>query len=359
MKKIIILILCICTILLSSCNKSKGASEQTNNGNDIHGEMLYYATWNDRIVRFDIMNKRASVACPDPLCDHKDIDCPVMAIDKLSVQGNYLYFVKGNTNIDFKVYCYDLLNGIIYEITECVDSTVPIMINEKSYFCAAYYEYDDDGNVIRELWDMYRYNPITKELNKLSTDPWPGMIYLDSYDESRITWNCDTGGDPLYFSTDYDFMNILYIDYSDMDFSLDAGDYSIEGQIVWDAGTWSETLFKVDKTTGERSMIIDGVATSRYCEIGDTFGYLYNTYFHSNDGNTLYFLDCSTFSIRKIATVPDGYSIVDVFVEYGNEMQCGDYVGIRVTNIESDVYSNSMWIINLRTGENFVISFEE
>ena len=57
--------------------------------------------------------------------------------------------------------------------------------------------------------------------------------------------------------------------------------------------------------------------------------------------------------------MPDGYSIVDVFVEYGNEMQCGDYVGIRVTNIESDVYSNSMWIINIRTGENFVISFEE
>ena len=73
MKKLtaIILLISICTLILAGCNTNAPPKAEYKNDRYIY-QLGPSANGKNIIVKFDVIEKTAVPACPDPLCEHKN-----------------------------------------------------------------------------------------------------------------------------------------------------------------------------------------------------------------------------------------------------------------------------------------------
>ena len=103
--------------ILCSCNQSSDLDMNFANPEE---RFIYSYRNYGTLIRYDIIDKKATIACPDPLCEHGK-DCPVTNIFTAYVSKDYIMYGKLENGLlgGYTIYCYDLINGIVSKILEC------------------------------------------------------------------------------------------------------------------------------------------------------------------------------------------------------------------------------------------------
>ncbi len=348
MKKKISILICLLSIILWCC----GCKNDTIvDSGETDGRFMYAATWGGRLIRYDVVSKKATIACPDPLCAHGE-DCLVTNIDRLTVMGDYLCLVRGEFEGD--VYLYDIKQGTIVKILDASQATNSYMIGNNIYFSASQYEYADDGSLSAEVWHVYQYDVATSNLKKISQNALASSVTAISHDDHSIIWEDNDG---RRFSSDYNFQNIVdNVPASDMK----VGEYAYSVVTHYHDGTY---IFKIERTNVKADItetLQDGVMSFRWDVPQNPQGLIYIPSSHS-DENSLFYIDINTNEKRKLCDIPSGVSVSDIFVVEGNEFIVGDYIAFYVhksgeSNEEEIMNSESMMFVNIKTGDNFIIT---
>lgn len=310
------------------------------------------------LLRFDIKRKRATIACPDPLCDHGD-KCPVNGIADVAVAKDYIYFRKGMTDL----YCYRLAENKVERIFRTngrLDMNF-YPVGNRMYFSSCEYEINKtNGSISRQIWNFYRYDAETNQTEKLSKEPIVSSIRVLNSKNGRL--HLEENG--KQYSTDMNFENRSeeWNVKSSENFTLSV-DYAAEGM----------TLSKTDLSTGESKVIASGMVSMRGTYLGDSmnldeghliYGWLYTEGELNEKGeliqlNRLYYIDKETFSSTLLWEGKEPLRISSIWQEGANTLSSGGYVGLRVQHLEDDMITNGLLIVNPMKNEAFVILCEQ
>ena len=186
MKKVLLsLFLVLSLIICCGCSDDKPPVID-NDENFGEQRFLYAATWGGRLIRYDVVDKKATVACPDPQCNHDD-NCLVTKIDRLTVSDDYLLYVRGEFAGD--IYCYDIKAGKIDKIHSAAQSSALYLINDTVFFSASQYEYNEDGSLKSEVWNVYKYDIVSKNLAKINDTPIAASVSESLADLFQVLYN--------------------------------------------------------------------------------------------------------------------------------------------------------------------------
>lgn len=345
MKKVILVISFL--ILLGACY---GCSNEYQPIVEAREEecFLYAATWGGKIIRYDVLAKKASVACPDPQCAHGK-DCLVTLIDRLTVSDDYLLYVRGEMSGD--AYCYNLRSGTIDKIISAAQASTLYLIDKTVYFSASQYEYNDDGSLRGEVWNVYKYVINSKQLTKISDEALATSVRVTRHTEDTLIWR---GDDNTRFSSDYDFKNIVN--------NLPSQPQTFDGY-VYNAETHNHDgmyIYKVVRNSilnSTMETVQDGILSFRWDNPDSPKRLIYMPL----GEEALYSVDLATLKKQKLCDIPNGISITDIFAVEGNDYVVGDYIAFYVHNAseedeEAKLTSESLMFVNVTSGEFFIIT---
>ena len=361
MKKIISLILI--TLLMFSFVSCKDNNEISEYKNDryIYGMVPMpegYAT----IMKFDVVEKTAVPACPDPICDHGR-SCPVSGITDFSATNNCIYIERGDISTGSRLYVYDLRTNKIELIIEGSQvSSVRTGPNNFAFFTMSEMEYNDNGEVVREICYVYSRNEITGELKRLNTEPLVGFAHLTDYTDDTLIWNID--GVKGYQATDYDFQNMR-------PYNFPKEEFSFEFETIQTGGFRYE-LYRINNITGKKSLIFKDAKSFRYCNIrpisggalyipGTNIGTEEEPYYVSDE--KIIYTDLYDTSITHTWEIPEDISVVGINRNGKNSKQLNDYHGFDCQQYETDEQGNlyqlhGIFVVNPTTKEAFPIIYE-
>lgn len=348
-KLIFIIIFIILLISLEGCHVHSNINEYTISDECV---LVYSAIVGGRLIRYDLTNRRASVCCPDPLCDHGD-SCPVSNIITYCVDNNYIVFSKGNFNSP--LYCFDLENFNIKKIIDCQSCQTPKICGSFVFFSAAQIEYDDDGKPVSRIWNVYKYDMVNDDLLKLSKEPLDddyGIIPIE-FTNDRILWYSP----PHYYTSDMDYENISNIDYK-----MTIGDYDYNNEVIREEnGSFYYNFSRKDRNTGEIINVAHGVHSYRLDFNDNPQGMLFNSYHDGTNGNVLYYVNFDNLKVKSICVLPESYDLLDLYTNRSTHQYADNYVGVYVKRSEDELenallYGETMLFVNINTGEYFVIS---
>lgn len=327
---------------------------------DVSGErFLYSCRMYGKIIRYDVVDKKAVLACPDPLCKHRK-DCPVTNVFTAYVSDNYIMYGKLYNGLlgGYTILCYDLKAGKISKVLECPEYQEIAFINESAYFSASHVEYNDDGSPKGQVWDVYKYTMSSNDLIKLNEEGLMGPISVADYTEDKIVWFKfqNVSGDG-YFSTDYNFKNQSA---ERNDWIL--GNYAYD--FIFDHNSDSSFLMNIQReeiTTGKVENVITGALSYRLDNINNPKGIVYNTH-HNDDGRSIYYTNLSDLDTKIIGTIPEGYSLTGeaLFPNFGTTLYINGYIGVYVKKDTADHSEehngNTMFFVNIKNGDNFILA---
>lgn len=309
---------------------------------------LYAATWGGRIIRYDVIDRRASVACPDPQCKHGE-DCPVTLVERLTVSDDYLLYVHGELAGD--VYCYNLRLGTIDKIISVAQASALYLINKTVYFSASQYEYNDDGSIRGEVWNVYKYDIDSKQLTRLNDEALAASVSVERHTEDTIIWK---SMDKTRFSSDYDFKNII----ANLppqpqvvgDYTYKAASHYHEGMYIYKV----ERSNNIDNTT---ELVQDRILSFRWDNPKSPKRMIYIPL----NEDALYSIDLTTMNNSKLCDIPKGTSVTDIFVVQGNDYMVGNFIAFHVYSTgskddEEKLTSESLMFVNVTNGEHFIIT---
>ncbi len=146
-----------------------------------------------QLIQYDLVNKTASVVCFDAECDHTR--CPATSVERLKVTDDYVYWNSQNS-----IYVYDIKKQEIRKIFSVEHQSYYVdVVAGRAYFCSSYKETGE------ELWHLYRYDPETDDIKRLTDAPLADICRYEWDQNGRITWEIAATGER--FSTDLDFQN--------------------------------------------------------------------------------------------------------------------------------------------------------
>lgn len=348
MKKIVIALIVIITLLtLLGCSSEYKIIEGDTN-------FIYSAHWQGQLIKYDLANKKATIACPDPMCEHGE-DCLVSNVsDDICVSEDYIMFKSGAWAQ--ALYCYDLKKGVIEKVMDYTSCQSVGIYDNFAFFSAAHMIYDDEGKPIRKEWYPYKYDMAKKKLTKLSDKPLnteKGILPF-GIDDNKILWR-DGNGET--FATDFNF-NEKSWEYTpmligDYIYSNNA-EYQEDGSFYWN---FSRTHIS-DGTVEE---VIHAAFSYRLDNDDNPTGILFNTFHNGSDGNTLYRVKFDDLSVEELCDIPDGYLLSELYTAFGSRLYSGDYVGVYVhpENAEESNFENlgdTMLFVNVKTKEYFILA---
>lgn len=326
---------------------------------EITGDRFVYAVkMYGKLIRYDVIDKKAVIACPDPLCRHDTTSCLVTNIFTAYVSHDYIMYGRLEEGIlgGYTIYCYDLKNGIISQLLDCPGYQSVTFIKEAAYFSASHVEYDGDGKPKGSVWDVYRYTMKSKELVKLNEEGLGSAVSVETYTDNQILWwDCDGSGS--YFTTDYNFKNQTPATYE-----LRTGDYVYDFKTIYgEDGTFTHTICRKKTKSDNWEEVVAGIFSYRLDNADDPKGIVYNIN-EKSEWDSIYYKKLSDLSVRKIGTVPKGYTLTNngVYPEIGTSFYADGYIGIYVSKNSakhSDTHNgNTVWFVNVDTGDNFVLT---
>ncbi len=310
---------------------------------------VYSAQWFGRLIRYDLVNKKASVVCPEPACEHKD--CPASSVDKYYVGNEHIVLMKNN-GYSSAVYCYYINKGEFVKIMECAHTQLPIIGGSCTYFSAAYIEYAEGHKPLGRRWHVYKYDMENGELTTLTQEPLtvaegprPRKI-----NEASILWEDENG----YYTTDLQYRNAQSADYN----SGMLGDYEyIFEKVRCEDSVYRFNISAKNRVTGEVRDVLKGAHSYRLDFYDDPKGAVFTEYTIGEPVTELHYVSFDTLERKKLCTVPEGYSIMQVFTADNERRYIGDYVGVYIKSLDNKSnHSEKMMFVNVKTGESFIIS---
>lgn len=361
-KKITVFIFILLMVLiLGGCKKKPNLDINMEFTGD---RFVYAAKMYGKLIRYDVVDKKAVVACPDPLCGHDTKSCLATNIFTAYVGNDYIMYGRlengilgGNT-----IYCFDLKNGTISKVLDCPRYQEIGFIDGDAYFSASHVEYDDDGKPKGEVWDVYRYSMASKELIIINDESLGSGVKVEDHTENRIVW-FDYEASDCYFSTDYNFKNRAPETYE-----LKTGNYIYDIKTNYhEDGSFTHSIYRKEIDTGKEidtdnwEEVVSGIFSYRLDNMDDPMGIVYNINV-DDEWNSIYYKQLSDLSTRKIGTVPKGYTLTSdgVYPEIGTTFYTNGYIGIYVYKTGADHSEahngNTVWFINKDTGDNFLVT---
>lgn len=321
------------------------------------------------LFKYDIMEKEASVACPDPLCEH-DENCLVTGIQGFTVTDEYVYLYRGELMKNIDVYVYDLSkNKIEFLISGSQVSSV-YEAKDYAYFTLGEWVYNEEGELESQAFNQYRYCPKTKELKLLSEESLSGFANMQYHDDEKIIWYALGEG---YFSTDYDFKNKQEMELPSVVSDL----YDFKPERISDYGTTTRTMYRTNKETGEKVALFENADSFRWTDLDEMKSFLYIpteiVLKKDDNGNEIYvrqqidkisYVDAFDETITMTWDIPSNVLVANIWAEASNQKQIDAYIGMDATIITYDDNGNELYrevgvfIINYETGESFSIANE-
>lgn len=348
MKKVLLsLFLILSLIICCGCSDDKPPVID-NDENFGEQRFLYATTWGGRLIRYDVVDKKATVACPNPQCNH-DGNCLVTKIDRLTVSDDYLLYVRGEFAGD--IYCYDIKAGKIDKIHSAAQSSALYLINKTVFFSASQYEYNEDGSLKSEVWNVYKYDIVSENLTKINDTPIAASVRVIRHTDDTIIWR---GEGTIRFSTDYDF-NVIEENLPSQP--------QVVGEYIYRAGSHyhdGNYIYKMDRSNDSGDItetIQDGMLSFRWDNPDDPERLIY----YPLAEKAIYSIDLDTLENKKLCDIPNGISLTDIFVVEGNDYRVGNYIALYVHNSgeedeESKLTSESLMFVDVTTGEYFIIT---
>ncbi|MBQ7291014.1 MAG: hypothetical protein IJW76_04720 [Clostridia bacterium] len=361
MKKIISLILI--TLLMFSFVSCKDNNEISEYKNDryIYGMVPMpegYAT----IMKFDIIEKTAVPACPDPLCDHGR-SCPVSGITDFSATKNCIYIKRGDVSTGTRLYVYDLRTNKIELLMKGTQfSSVEVGPTNFVYFTMGEMEYNDAGEAVKENFHLYRRNEITGELKRLTTEPLAGFADLIDYNNDTFVWILR--GKQGWQASDSNFQNIRPYEFPKEEFTFDS-------ETIYTGGIRHE-LYRINNITGEKNLIFKDALSFRYCNVRPISGGTLHIPSinagteekpHYISEHKIIYTDLYDTSITHTWEIPEDISVPNIYREGKNSKQLNDYHGFDCQQYEKDEKGNlyrlhGIFVVNPTTKEAFPIIYE-
>lgn len=375
MRKIICIVLAVCTVFLASC---KGDEPQ--NESDFKNDRYIYTVLGEGnfdgglLKRYDLIEKKVSIVCPDPLCEH-DEECFARGVIGYSVTDKYLFIERGSAFEGMTLYIYDISNNTVAPLIDGTQLGEVFMADRYAFFSIGNYEYDDKGVLKGEVFYAYRYDTVKKKLERVGDTPVGGYIRMLHYDENEIYWSDDTG---LYI-TDYDFMKIRDWSYKERDEFFILKNTKNGNRLETEYGAKPESDLPVgggdlhlikfhNENTGEnREFYANGV---RFTNQNTRAGIIYRPakYAVENvDGrdmlmpqtaNKLVYVNLYDPSETMEWNIPNGISL-NVAARSGTCWYVGNYttfeIYIYVEEDGKEYFYSGLYVIDLKTGEAFTI----
>ena len=358
MKKRVLLLVLILSIF---CSCFCACGDTPDDGDNDSVCYMYELTADHVLKRFDLVTRKTTVACPDPLCEHGE-NCPVNGISYLEYTSEQrIYFSKA---WDTQLYCYDIDTGTI-ELIFTAEGQISHRLKAVDgviYFSASTYQRDTNGTLKKEVWDVYAYFQDTRQVQKQNETSFadaPILVRVSQTQEqqTKLAWKmADT-----YFETDMQFQNRQELEKAPPTMQNQNGFYqytfatrpsAANGKMVYD-------LLRQNLETKETETLVADVATFRAIrdERETLIGFIYNLDADREEYRSVYLVLFSDSTPTKLFTLPSGYSTGPIYADYGSSLQKGDYVGFHVRKEDDPEFGNwSLYVVDLRTKEGFFIT---
>ena len=382
---IAIIMLALTLTTFTSCTRDN-VTDDNNDTDTPYGystDGCIYLDSGNLICRIDTEERRMSVVCPDPVCEHSDDNCVARGKTQLTVCGDVLYFTGGSGighgwEQASDLYMYDLKEGsarIIFHIDGAVRH--PRQIGHYVYFTAGEYVDErienEDGSIsviTSSLWDAYRYDIKTDKTEKLSSQHLDcDYADIDDYDaeSKRIYWSMVN----YPISTDLDFGDVR-IEESPYGFAFGDWEYAID----FDLTNYSWKAERLNINTKEIELLFTGASVPVISPSAD--GMLYTLYEVDGNGNRekhgevediVRFYSFAEETSKIVYEAPDELNLDGVNnPEMGNNECFEDWivVGCHYYADEYFEYDDDenefiaateyyILVLNVETGENFII----
>lgn len=358
MKKVLVLILSIVAIVMSGCSQQDDISwipEELDSERFVYSSRMY-----GQLIRYDIVEKKATVACPDPMCKHES-DCLVTNIMFSYVGDGYVIYGRMDNGIlgGYSMYSFDLKGGVITKILECPRFQSVTFIQDFAIFTASRVVYDEDGRAKGEVWDVYKYYMDRNELITINREGLNGELTVVDYTDENIIW-LDYYASSGYscFKTDYNFDNMTPTDYITR---IDQYDYEITDSYS-DDGSLTFNISRKNINNGVIEQLLTDVTSYRLDNTNEPRGIVYNSYTEDGGNDVIRYIDLTDLTKKKLADLPQGYTFTDdiVFPNTGTSLYANGYVGIYVTYSDhghADAHnSNTVFFVNIDSGDSFIIT---
>lgn len=374
MKKIISIILIIATLALplTSCVEQELP--------EYKGEEPPESTFvNDRFIfqldgsvlkRYDLVSRTVSVACPDPLCEHRE-GCIATNVEKAMITDKYVFIGSR--------YVYDIEKNTVEEVREGVAWEYVYTIGDNAYFSDREPVYDDTGMLTGRVWYMYRYNLKTKKLEKISAEPVSGIAHIVKYTENEIYWNMSGASTDEFYITDYNFENRRewgiekYREYCqtlttiggytmNMVYNVQPENTSPENVIG------SARRIELTDSAGNKELVSEYASGLRWDNLEKRAGFIYipGNFIPNKEGklvfteeNKIVYVGLADRSKRYEIDLPKNIS-VKITGFQGCRHYVGEYTSLEATIAKYDengekYLHNGIFVLNTKTGENFFI----
>ena len=376
MKKLICIILALCALFLSSCGE--GEPQMTSFENDRYIYTVFDEAGFDGglLKRYDLVEKKASIVCPDPLCEHGE-GCFARGIVGYTVTDKYLFLERGSAFDGITLYIYDIGNNTSEPLIGGTQLGEVFMAGKYAFFSIGNYEYTDTGELIGEFFYAYRYDTVKKKLEQVGDEPVNGYIRMIHYSDSEIYWSDSAG---LYI-TDYDFVKIRDWSYKERDEFVASKNTKNGNRVDSEYGVYPESNLPVggslhlitlyNENKGEkREFYSNGF---RFTNQKTREGFIYRPaeyVVQSVDGrdmlmlkieNKLVYVNLYDPSETMEWEIPKNVSLY-VTASAGTCWYVGDYTTFEIYIYEAEngkecLYAG-LYVINLKTGEAFTIKDE-
>ena len=277
MKKLtaIILLISICTLILASCK-----TEESPENNFVNNRFIFQLD-NYLLKRYDLVSRKVSVVCPDPLCEHGE-ECIANKVSSVTITDKFVFFHRGFVAVDDAsgYYVYDIEKNTIEAMER--GSNHIYLIKNYAYFSDKDPVYDDTGELIERVSNLYRYDTKTKKTEKISSEPIAGIAMVVKYTDSEIYWNMFTNMGGEFYITDYNFENKRewsyeeYIEYCEQKNTV--GGYTLENDWIHPEGTIGSGMkIELIDRKGNKELIAEYSAGLRWDNIENRTGFIYQT----------------------------------------------------------------------------------
>ncbi len=367
MKKRVLLFLLILSIFCSCFCACGDTPDTPDMPFELGDQCFYFFGGNNRnLVRGDITTRRSSIPCPDPLCDHGE-NCPVGKVAKINaVTEKRIYFSRNTPGSAYRfngdLYCYDLENGTV-EMLISTHQIAPMFgfVGENAYFAASEVIFTEEGSVDRVLWDIYRYDPNAKQLQKLTQESLPEPYHLQRTKETqegiRLIWEGAEG--TSYIETDEIFQNLRKTERPALDI-FNGYQYVLTSSFLED-GNVSFKMEQLNVKTQERKLVADRITSSlrmyRETPESEPTGLLCQFLDEPDCYRRVYLIHFSDLSREVFIELPSEYAI-SVGTYHYDRLQIGPYLAFKCGKPKEgkEFGSWSLYVVDLRTREGFFIT---
>ena len=367
MRKIICIVLAVCTVFLASC-KGEGMQEEYLNDRYFYETVYLEDSGYGVIVEFDAVTKSARIPCPDPLCDHGK-DCLVSHTrSSVNTSKNRAYFNSGGA-----LYVLDSAKTKIsklFDLKNCTPYGPYQGIGSAVYFTVQEYEYSDTWEILGTVYNIYRYDEQKEKLTLLTSEPLRENVTFYGCKGDRIIWYFTS--ERAYYSVDADFQNRqpYSLPTEETVFVPERGNAPHSG-VAFD-------LYKINQGGGEKTPVCQKASSYRFADNSSKDAIFYcptnlvQTGVNEETGEPIFsYRPVTGKLIYKSVTgkedgyvyeLPEGEGILTAFMYTENERNAGAYVAFPYSRAYTDDDGRKhrrggIFVVNTETKESFSIVF--